>query len=208
MVMPSKSNTFVWVHTWWKRDADIHGTLTSIRASDIGEDFHVFRQPEDEQDAGKFHLDSWRRACDSGAEWVLRLEDDVVVSKSILARLSQWEACSFDMFGAGWLACDKSVLRDATRVSFCGEHPVRTTRLLHCGFGILMRADMARKACKVAETNDVKSHEFDLVVSAAVWDLDKFVVIARPGLCAPIEGIESTMGHAQVKAEDYEFAED
>jgi len=74
----------------------------SIRASDIGERFTVSMHPE-----GMDKNEHWRKthelAAEASSEFVLVLEDDVLVNRHILENIESWRWKHNKDFGAGWI---------------------------------------------------------------------------------------------------------
>ena len=84
--------------------ADAHAlSFGSLRSSDIGEKFTVLRQPEELKPE-----EHWRavheRAAKATSEFVLVLEDDVLVNTHILHNIATWRyKHDARVFGAGWV---------------------------------------------------------------------------------------------------------
>lgn len=77
-------------------------TFASIEASDIGRNYEVSMHP-----AGMDKNEHWRRthelAASAKSEFVLVLEDDVLVNRFILENIASWGWKHNTDFGAGWV---------------------------------------------------------------------------------------------------------
>lgn len=102
-------NIFVWLQTTSQRDSS--RTTASIEKSDIGQNYTtvvdtaVRSFPEDYPG-----LQLWwenqmlamaQKALENGCEWILRLEDDIVVNRYILHNIEKWRALHDPYFGVG-----------------------------------------------------------------------------------------------------------
>lgn len=94
--------TLFTVHTSSKRLYSRHPTLDSLSASDVGEVL-VAEQPADVKPQA-FLLDLLQRAYNTGADVVVRLEDDVEVNRHLLHNIKTWRALSDPKFGVGFLS--------------------------------------------------------------------------------------------------------
>ena len=100
------SDVTVFVQTCPERDAHIAPTLESLRQSDA--EFKVLRQPEDQRHC-RFFLDVLREMASVNTRWVIRLEDDVLVSKHLVHNFLSWPALREPDFGVGWLFTSEMV---------------------------------------------------------------------------------------------------
>ena len=84
------------------RDGAHARCFTSIEQSDIGEDYTLCMHPPgvDKREHWRATLD---RAAHSCSEYVLVLEDDVLVNRHILHNCRTWKWPRDPHFGAGWL---------------------------------------------------------------------------------------------------------
>jgi hypothetical protein len=84
------------------RDAAHARCFPSIEASDIGKSYLVSMHPE-----GRTPNEHWRAtheiAARAKSEFVLVLEDDVLVNRHILANIESWRWKHSGEFGAGWV---------------------------------------------------------------------------------------------------------
>lgn len=205
----SLENTLVWVHTWHGRDGKIQPCLDSIEASDIGKNYVVYRQPESESQRSRFTVESFCKAVCTGAKYVLRLEDDVIVCKTIMARLSQWKAPAFTSFGAGWLGYPRGVLRDRERIGFLRGEYYRAARHMHASLGVLLKSEDVAEICSLAiQQPEAERGDVDLILSGAVSDMGRRVFFHRPGLVTVNDEVESSLGHEHVPASEYSFVAD
>lgn len=74
----------------------------------------------------------------SGASWVLRLEDDVLVNKHLLHNICTWSAPHQQNFGAGWLWRNAGLAQSRTGIEVTQHGWVRTEPDLAGAQGILL----------------------------------------------------------------------
>lgn len=95
---------FAWIHTCPQRASDIAPTLASVCASDLP-DVEVWGHSEDLRTSDQ--IEAWWEErlllASERSEFFIRLEDDVVVSRSIHQRVSTWGALQQPDFGVGLL---------------------------------------------------------------------------------------------------------
>jgi hypothetical protein len=101
----------VWVQTTTRRDNS--KTLASIERSDIGKKYLVCEDrkerkfPQDYADLQLTWFKFWRDMLEAAdvrkCEYILRLEDDVLVNEHILHNLATWPALNHPKFGFGTL---------------------------------------------------------------------------------------------------------
>jgi hypothetical protein len=84
------------------RDEAHRRCFASIEASDIGKNYQISMHPD-----GMHRDDHWRAthelAAQASSEFVLVLEDDVLVNRFILENVASWRWKLNKDFGAGWL---------------------------------------------------------------------------------------------------------
>ena len=116
--------------------------LDSVRASDI-DDFEVMEHPEG-MPLQDFFLSVMRRLRDSGADYGIRMEDDVIVGKHILHNVRTWPALKEDDFGAGWLFASQGMIGDqmSLRLSKKYRQTYRPTKEIHCALAVLLPVDL------------------------------------------------------------------
>ncbi len=84
------------------RDAAHERLFASLEASDIGKNYTVMMHPE-----GMHRNEHWRltheHAANAKGEFVIVLEDDVIVNRHILKNVETWGWKEHKDFGAGWI---------------------------------------------------------------------------------------------------------
>ena len=95
------SNITVFVQAPEALRRDWQTTADSIEASDIGKDYTVCLQRED-QSCREHFMEMLSRMAECTTEMVLRLEDDVLVNRHILFNIDTWSERHQPQFGAGW----------------------------------------------------------------------------------------------------------
>lgn len=160
-------------------------TKKSIEASDIGIDYRRSVQPVNLTARQHFvQLLHWM--ADAKTPYVLRLEDDALVNRHILANLAAWPDRHDPRFGAGWLFCplDRPYggLWDRSE--------------LHGSVGVLLpTADIPHLIPRVErwfETHERKLSQ-DIALSRAVWLSGKRLFLHRPALVDHQTGGKSTV---------------
>jgi hypothetical protein len=97
------ANVKVLVHTSEARKLLLDRTLQSLYESDVRTDFEVAVGPCPWDRAAWDHALEAVRKASTCAEYVLRLEDDVIVNRHIIHNCLTWPAIHEDTFGVGWL---------------------------------------------------------------------------------------------------------
>jgi hypothetical protein len=95
-----------WVHTCALRKGKLQPTLYSLMASDIGSDCDVLECPMGLAPViNAWWEQTWRELADAAApdEYLVRLEDDVVVNRHIRHNIETWSALKEPDFGLGVL---------------------------------------------------------------------------------------------------------
>lgn len=96
----------VFVNTCSARRGAIDETLESVRRSDVGNAFEL-REGPTLADCGIAALNAWMREeirrIARRHDWVLRLEDDVVVNRHVLSNVRSWRALRDPLFAYGTL---------------------------------------------------------------------------------------------------------
>lgn len=100
---------FVWVHSSKRRDPS--STLQSVEASDIGKNYlHVRDEesrtfPKDYPNLQQWWQQQWLKAAklaeEQDCQWILRLEDDIIVNRHIRHNVLTWPALRDPDFGLG-----------------------------------------------------------------------------------------------------------
>jgi len=135
--MPSLlSNLVVWVHTCPQRKSSLDETLASIDQSDLP----IYRvlsagehgKPYSWTATIEWWLDRWLEMAALG-EWVLRLEDDVIVSKHIRHNLETWPAILEPDFGMGIGFIFDWLVRDLGGIEFLPNKVVRSKAVAWAG---------------------------------------------------------------------------
>lgn len=172
------------VQTCPQRRESIGPTLDSIRASDISNDFEVMMHP-DGTVTFDFFLSVIRRMRDSGADYAVRLEDDVLVNQHFIHNVRTWPALAEPNFGAGWLFASQGILDDGGSLALGRRSRAmyRTTRELHCGLAVMFPVPLMGELYDrmSSEEWDLKDRQ-DLSMSASVWDVGKRCYLHSPPL--------------------------
>lgn len=184
MIDPGR--VFCWVHTWHGRDAkDRDKTIRSIDASDLAGRYSVMCQPKSEH-RDDFYMRVLRRICDDTRfDYMLRLEDDVIVNKSILHNACRWRAPSHPLFGAGWLSATSGLLEDNINCRRLDGHWVREYPECHFAGGLLMPTETLRSGLSYLEQRlRAGGGQFapGCSLSRAVWSLGKRVFFHDPSI--------------------------
>jgi hypothetical protein len=110
-------NTFVWVHTWWGRGNTDLPYSKSLQSSDI-DNYSVIRHPK-RMHRVDHYMSTLKSICgDKKWDYMLRIEDDSIVSKNVMHNLRHWDALKRTDFGIGFLSrCDRVI-------EHCGLHDV------------------------------------------------------------------------------------
>ncbi len=200
----SPEDIFVAVQTCPQRREARVPTLDSIERSDIGSRYELLEQlvpppPENETPRQRRRrlrtlarrvpppatlvMEHLRRVLqtmyDSGAEYCLRLEDDILVNRHVLHNLSTWPALEDRDFGAGWLFCTKPLLDDRLRVrrSRGSGTPYRACKEMFAALGVLFRRNMIPEVLR-----RLKGPAQDIGLSTAVWKSGKRCFFHVPAL--------------------------
>lgn len=172
------------IQTCPQRRDSIGPTLDSIRASDIGDDVEVMMHP-DGMTTFDFFLSVMRRLRDSGADYAIRLEDDVIVNENFVHNVSTWLALAEPNFGAGWLFASQGIIEDGDRLRLGRRSRafLRNTRELHCGLAVVFPVPLLAELYDrmASDSWDLKDRQ-DLSMSASVWDAGKRCYLHIPPL--------------------------
>lgn len=191
----------VFLQTCPQRDAYITPTLGSLKQSDTT--FQVLRQPEGQRHC-RFFLDVLKQMAGAETPWVIRLEDDVLVSRYLTHNFLSWPALNEPDFGVGWLFTSEMV-------KLCTPEDSRGFRLrgdpvMPNAFGVGLHVETAR-ACvaeyarwideygcglhhrtrRGCEHHNGTPHPVcqfgqDALFSRTAWNLGKRVFLATPAL--------------------------
>jgi hypothetical protein len=112
--MIDSSDILIWIHTCPQRAGVLGKLEASLRASDVGARYEVHVCEE----KGVENVERWNRdkllELTQRSRWVVRLEDDVVVSPNFLHNLQTWSAlCNPVDFGIGALYLHRLYTDDA-----------------------------------------------------------------------------------------------
>jgi hypothetical protein len=159
----------------------------SIEESDIGTNYTVCKNPPGV--GAKAHWKSTHeRAASSDAEFVLILEDDVLVNRHILHNCRTWKWKHHRDFGAGWLFRPGGVwgLND---VWFPGHK-------WYCTQGVLYPTKLLPKLLRMAwATMQARGEPWDVAISHSVWQAKKRIRIHGPTLVEHIVVAPSAIGN-------------
>lgn len=142
-------NLAVWVHTCPQREKSLEETLQSLHQSDIPS-WEVFSagkngKPLSWHDTLLWWLDRWLDMS-KRADWVLRLEDDIVVGKFIGHNFATWPAINESDFGMGLGFVFDSTVRDNCGIEFLSNGVVRAkAKGFAAGQAQLMRSDVIQE---------------------------------------------------------------
>jgi len=163
-------------------------SYASLRASDIGESFTVSEHPPGIP-AVEHWLATHRLAAQAKSEWVLVLEDDVLVNEHILYNIDTWRyKHDAKAFAAGWLYAPGGYSRRDTWYSgtwdwygTCGV--LYRTRLLP---GLLAHASERMRA---------QTLPWDLAISWACHLDGKRIRVHHPALVEHLNDLPSKLGN-------------
>lgn len=167
----------VFLQTCPQRRTDRLPTIESIRQSDVGDDFTVLEHPED-QDRRSFFRHVLATMADSGADYALRLEDDAVVNRHVLHNLSTWPALDDPLFGAGWLFVPEAALS----VHFKVSRGVKYRALPETWASLAVVIPVKYLPACLEELEKAEKLEQDIILSKAVWRMDKRCFFHEPSL--------------------------
>lgn len=211
-------NCLVWLQTTNRRDNS--KTVASIERSDIGtkylvcEDRKVRTFPKDYADLQKTWDSYWRDMLKAAevrkCQYILRLEDDVIVNQHILHNLSTWAALKHPRFGFGTLFTpnywyrhpqhfkrdpdDQSMYRNLIDVEGAQGQLVRVDTFPK----ILDGVQKAREQRGLGKPQHGPS--FDWALSRSAWQLGLRVFVHVPALVDIHEAsLRSTIDEAQNK---------
>lgn len=172
----------------------------SIEASDIGTNYQLLFQPP-ELNIREHFSDAWRRGAATGADLILRLEDDVEVNRHILYNLATWEAVDDQRFGVGW-AFDPGGMTRTTFDRRWGHSPRKDRWFNHSlaySQAVVLRAqdvDWVLAGCQRWFSQHPNSPcEQDTALSEAVAAAGKYVAIHAPSLTEHLIDMPSQLGH-------------
>lgn len=209
-------NLTVVVQTCPERSTAAEETFESLRASDIGESFEVMVHPEG-MERCRFYRSVLVRMAEASTPYVIRCEDDILVSQHLGHNFLTWPALHEPMFGCGWLYVSELALAHETAVwvngfltrsipimygSLCVGMPTAHARA--CvelldewteKYGCPLSGCARGRRCVHAtrKKEDRHAHGQDTLLSQAVWRLGKRVYYHTPVL-AENRLIESVRG--------------
>jgi hypothetical protein len=184
--MLDAARVFPWVHTWHGRDkSDLIKTLRSLDASDLAGKYSVMCQPKSEH-RDDFYLRVLRQICDDPLyDYMLRLEDDVVVNRHVLHNACKWRATKHPKFGAGWLSVTNGLLEDSVNCRRLDGFMVREFPECHFAGGVLMSTAVLRDVFADMESRlRAGGDQFapGCSVSRAVWKRGLRVFFHEPSI--------------------------
>lgn len=210
----SEFRCLVWLQTTSRRDNS--KTVASIESSDIGTKYLVCEDrkertfPKDyadlQQTWDSFWRDMLKAAKARGCNYLLRLEDDVVVNEHILHNLRTWPALQHPRFGFGTLFVP----------NYWAKHPQHYKQEKDCTYrnlidiegaqGQFVRADsfvsILDGAQRAREQRGLGKPQhgpsFDWALSRSAWQLGLRVFVHSPALVNIHEGsLESKIDEQQ-----------
>lgn len=167
----------VFLQTCPQRRTDRLLTIESLKQSDVGDGFTVLEHPEG-QDKRAFFRRVLETMADSGADYALRLEDDVIVNRHILHNLSTWGAIDDPLFGAGWLFVPEAALS----VHFGTSRGTKYRALAEMWAALAVVIPVKYVSVCLDELDRSEKLEQDLIMSRAVWKLSKRCFFHEPSL--------------------------
>lgn len=177
-------------------------TRASIEASDIGTAYEVALQRPDVEPRGHF-LELLDRAARAPTPWILRLEDDVLVNKSIIHNLETWPAKDDPRFGIGWLFDAGGTTRTTHDRMYQRPGKDRWHRgKLHCCQGVIMRTEdipELRKACAAWFERHPGRLSQDIALSETVTAMGRAICVHGPPLVEHLANYPSTLGNARMR---------
>jgi hypothetical protein len=185
---PPITDVTVIVQTVPNRGVAWDQSRASIEASDIGTHYECREHPPGTR-MMEFFLSVMEECARAPTPWVLRLEDDAICNRFILHNLMTWNAIHDPRFGAGW------AFAPGGQIGWYVHSP-----RLHGSLGVLFRTSMVPSiltAMRRVYARLCDDHGQDMVISGAVWELGKHVVIHSPSL------IEHPIGQSVLKHETH-----
>lgn len=214
MRLQKRGNVLTWIHTCPKRDGMLGSVLESVFRSDLGST-EVRRHPTSLSTSEE--IETWWEeqliSYSLRAPYFLRLEDDVVVSRSILQRIQNWPALREEDFGIGQLyfweyaADNEASVMDGKLVS---EYSC-------FGPGLLFNSKIVPALVgKMRELRQANHHaavrsgllNLDTIVARACMDLGYSVYLHRPSLVDCIAGESTVRPGTSTHLRAKDFAED
>lgn len=187
----------LFVQTVAGRQKALAQTLASLAQAGVPEPRVVVHPPGIRLRA--FFVQLLKQMAESSADYVVRLEDDVVVNRHLVKNILSWGALSEKNFGCGWLFVPDGVLRDGQRIGHSASGwAFRKNRLLHCAQGIVVPTRLLPQLIPLVErflATAPGNAQQDLSFSAAVWDSRRRVYLADPPLVEHRIHTPSTLGH-------------
>ncbi len=209
----------VFIQTCPARWLSASGTLESVRASDIGEDFNLLKHPPNVPKC-EFFAQVLRTMAAAPARYVMRLEDDVLVNRHILHNFLSWPALRDPLFGAGWLYVSEASHRDHWRTGESSLGRYRNSDVMYGSLCVVMPREYIAAAVKLVDEWEKafgcaldtcncskknkkprasKTFGQDAALSRSVWALGKRVffpnpVLAENRLLPSTHGLKTT-GH-------------
>lgn len=201
------------VQTCGEREQVREATIASLRQSDA-RDFTVIHHPVGTRHC-RFFLEVLRTMADVDTPWVIRLEDDVLVSKHLIHNFLTWPALRDERFGIGWLYVSEMVRM--CHPPDARGHRLRNDPVMPNAFGVGLHRDVARacvaeyerwlseygcglhhcvkRGCTLAtKTHPANRYGQDALFSRTVWDLGKRVFLSEPALVEARPEVPTVVG--------------
>jgi GR25 family glycosyltransferase involved in LPS biosynthesis len=193
-------NCLVWLQTTTRRDNS--RTVASIESSDIGQKYIVLTDnkervfPKDYGDLQSTWHSFWQEmivaAKTRNCQYILRLEDDVIVNQHIMHNLRTWPALKHPRFGYGTLFCpnywlnhpqhfkrdpdDDNLIRNLVDVEGGQGQIVKTETIGR----ILEGVPLARAQKGFSRPEHPPS--FDWAMARSAWNMGLRVFVHKPSL--------------------------
>jgi hypothetical protein len=178
------------------------GTLASLRASDVGENFTVMEHP-DKLPKCLFFASVLDTMAKAPTPYVMRIEDDVLVNRHILHNFLTWRALHDPLFGAGWLYVSEAAYRDVWHIGTSRLERYRTNEVMYGSLCVAMPRALVASCIKLLvewqtifgcaldtcncslrnkRPRTTKNFGQDAALSRGVWSLGKRVFFPKPVL--------------------------
>lgn len=160
----------------------------------------VFQQ-RDDQTVREFFLSILDAMTSSYAEYVLRLEDDVLLNRHLFHNVATWPALRAERFGCGWLWCSEIFMKERTSYQIEEPEPglFEVTKPIWGSLGALFPTDhmsaIRARAEHPALLPGAHGKSQDSALSGAVLLAGLRVFLHVPSLLEHDVSVKSAFGH-------------
>jgi hypothetical protein len=171
------ASIYVWVHSWWGRGDRVMPYQASIEESDLAGKWHLHKQPKG-QDRDAYYMATIDKICRMPrTKFMLRIEDDTIVSRNLLHNVCSWPILRRPKFGMGFLTtCDRITTWQAKTSPTDDQHTLRfrghglhfggiwiasTAAVLNCMSSIRTILGVIARARKFGPTTSVSDSLFN-----------------------------------------------